>query len=168
MDAEDAEQNFEYVELGTRDPAPEARAGLALGLKDTYFDGVEALVLDWFTAEPDIEVSQHLLDHMVKQASNCLSYEAMVLEVYERAPISSSLRQRMEAGAAGTPLYGKFKRMDGSMDLFRGVLRVTNNTFNVSGNIQGGAVSLGGDATNVALTNNYYNQQTIEAVQSEL
>ena len=45
MTPEDAESNFEFVELGTNDPAAEARAGLALGLRDTYFDGLEALVL---------------------------------------------------------------------------------------------------------------------------
>jgi len=168
MTPEDAEQNFEFIELGTQDPAVEARAGLALGLRDTYFDGIEALVLDWFTSESDTEVSQHLLDHMVRQCSNCANYEAMVLEVYEKEPTGSSLRQRMEAAAAGSSLYGKFKRMDGSLDLFRGATSVTNNTFNVSGNIQGGAVSLGGDATNFAPTTIHYSPQTIEAIQSEL
>jgi hypothetical protein len=168
MSPEDAEAYFEYIELGTRDPAIEARSGLALGLRDTYFDGLEALVLDWFTSEPDQEVSQYLLDHMVKQASDCLSYEAMALEVYEKEPAGSSLRQRMEAAAAGTTLYGTFKRIDGSLDLFRGVTFVTSNTFNVSGGIQGGAVSLGGNATNLAPTTIHYNPQTIEAIQSEL
>jgi hypothetical protein len=168
MTPEDAEQHFEYIELGTQDPAAEARAGLALGLRDTYFDGVEAIVLDWFTSEPDAEVNQHLLDHMVRNSSDCPSYEAMVLEVYEKEPAGSSLRLRMEAAAAGTVLYGKFKQMDGTLDLFRGVTLVTNNTFNVSGGIQGGAVSLGGDATNSAPTTIHYNPQTIEAIQSEL
>jgi hypothetical protein len=121
---EDAERYFEYVELGTRDPAVEARAGLALGLRDTYFNGIEVLVLDWFTSESDLEVSHYLLDHMVKQASNCPNYEEMVLDVYEKEPTGSSLRERMEAAAAGTVLYGKFKRMDGSLDLFRGVTRL--------------------------------------------
>jgi hypothetical protein len=105
---------------------------------------------------------------MVKQASNCPSYEEMVLDVYEKEPNGSSLRQRMEAAAAGTVLYGKLKRMDGSLDLFRGVISVTNNTYNISGGIQGGAVSLGGDATNVAPTTIHYNPQTIESIQLEL
>ncbi len=68
MTPEDAERNFEYLELGMRDPVAEARAGLAIGLKDTFFDGLEALVLDWFTGEHDAEVRQHLLDHMIKLA----------------------------------------------------------------------------------------------------
>jgi len=73
----------------------------------------------------------------------------------------------MEAAAAGTALYGKFKRMDGIPDLFRGVTNVTNKTFNV-GSIQGGAVSLDGDAVNSGMTTIHYNPQTIEAIQSEL
>jgi hypothetical protein len=168
--AEDAERNIEYIELGTRDPIAETRAGLAVGLKDTYFDGLEALVLDWFTSEHDPGTSEHLLEHMIKQARHCRSYEAMVLEVYEKEPPGSSLRQRMEVGAGGTFLYGKFKQisMVDSTDLFRGVPTVTNNTFNISGGIQAGAVAVGGNAENSGSTQIHYNPQTIEAIQSEL
>ena len=169
MTAEDAERNFEYVELGSRDPAVEARAGLAVGLKGTYFDGLEALVTDWFISEPEAEVRQHLLDNMIRQAGNCASYEGLVVEIYEKEPTGSSLRKRMEATAAGTSLYARLRRADRSGDLFEGVINVTNNTFNIKGGIQGGAVSLGGDATNIgSTTSNQYNQQTVEAIQSEL
>jgi hypothetical protein len=168
MTPEDAERNFEYLELGMRDPVAEARAGLAIGLRDTFFDGLEALVLDWFTGEHDAEVRQHLLDHMIKQASDCPSYEAMALEIYEKEPLASSLRQRMEVTAAGTHIYGKFKRMDGTSDLFRGATIVTNKTYNISGGIQGGAVSVGGDATNVGPTTFHYNSQTVESIKLEL
>jgi len=168
MSPEDAERNFEYVELGTRDPSVEARAGLARGLKETYFDGLEALVLNWFVAEPDTETRQLLMDHMIRQADNCPSYEAMALEIYEKEPADSAFRTRMEAAAAGGKLYGQLKRADLTGDLFGGVTNVTNNTFNVSGTIQGGAVSFGGDAVNTGTTNNHYSAQTTEAIQSEL
>ena len=170
MTAEDAERNFEYIELGTRDPSAEARSGLALGLKATYFDGLDALVLDWFTAEPEADVRQHLIDHMIRQAESSASYEVMALEIYEKEPVGSSLRRRMEAVAAGTALYAKFKQRDGTLDLFRGATFVTNKTtnYNISGTIQGGAVSVGGDATNLAPTNIQYSAQTITAIQSEL
>lgn len=169
MTPEDAKENLEYIELGSRDPSSEARIGLALGLRDTYFDGLEALVLDWFTTEPDSDVSQHLLDHMVRQARLCGSYEAMVIEVYEKEPAGSSLRRRMEASAAGTEVYIKLRQLDidGGNDLFR-VTNVTNNTFNISGGIQGGAISIGGNAENTGEVSLHYNPQTIEAIQSEL
>lgn len=169
MTAEDAERNFEYIELGSRDPASEARVGLALGLRGTYFDGLEALVIDWFVNEGDADVRQHLLDHMIQQASNSASYEALVLEIYEKEPSGSSLRRRMEAAAAGTSLYAKFRRADRSGDLFGGVSNLTNNTFNIKGGIQGGAVSLGGDAANVgSKTTISYDAQNLTAIQSEL
>jgi hypothetical protein len=168
MTAEDAEQNFEYVELGSRDPIAEARSGLALGLGGTYFDGLEALVIDWFINEPDSEVSQHLLDHMIRQSEDCASYSALVLEIYEKEPTGSSLRKRMETTAAGTILYSRLRQIDRSDDLFGGVTNVTNNTFNIKGGVQGGAVSLGGEATNVGSTAIHYNPQTVEAIQSQL
>src|ERR1700693_1714050 len=43
------------VALGTADPETEAKIGLATGLKDTFFDGLEAIVLDWFPKEPPRE-----------------------------------------------------------------------------------------------------------------
>jgi hypothetical protein len=168
MSEDTAERHFEYLELGMRDPEIEPRVGLAIGLKDTYFDGLEVVVLDWFTNEGNAGVRQHILDHMIRQSYQCPNYAAMVLEVYEKEPPGSSLRQRMEAAAAGLAIYGKFRAMDGSMDLFRGATIVTNNTFNISGNVQGGAVSIGGDAHNSGITSIHYNPQTIQALQSEL
>lgn len=121
------------MELGSRDPIAEARSGLALGLGGTYFDGLEALVIDWFINEPDSEVSQHLLDHMIRQSEDCASYSALVLEIYEKEPTGSSLRKRMETTAAGTILYSRLRQIDRSDDLFGGVTNVTNNTFNIKG-----------------------------------
>ncbi len=107
MNGADASEYMEYFELGMQDPDPEARAGLALGLRDTYFDGLEPIILDWYTSEGEVEVSQYLLDHLIKQARHCPHYEVMATEVYESEPTGSATRQRMEATAAGTPLFGK-------------------------------------------------------------
>lgn len=167
MTPEDAEKFFEYLELGSLDPSPEARTGLAVGLKDTYFDGLDAFVLDWFTSEADADVRCYLLDHMVRQALLSPSYERMVLELYEKEPVGSALRERMEAMAAGMAMYAKLKRADQSMDLFKG-LNVTNNTYNIAGAIQGGAISLGGDASNQGSVKAHYAQQTVEELQREL
>lgn len=168
MSPEDAERNFEYIELGSRDPSSEARVGLARGLKDSYFDGLEALVLDWFMGEPEIEIRQQLMEHIIRQADNCASYESLALEIYEKEASGSAFRKQMEAAAAGGKLFGQFKRVDLSGDLFEGVINVTKNTYNVSGTIQGGAVSFGGDAVNTGTTNNHYSAQTVEAIQGEL
>jgi hypothetical protein len=169
MTRDDAEKYTEYIVLGTKDPEAEARIGLAGGLRDTYFDGLEIIVMDWFVSESEPDVSQLLMDHMVRQARHCSNYEHMALDVYEKEPTNSSARQRMLANAAGTPIYVKMREVEADAnDLFRGAQHVTNNTFNVSGGIQGGAVSLGGDAKNAGATSIHYNPQTVEHIQSEL
>lgn len=169
MTPEDAERNYEYIEFGSRDSSVEARTGLALGLKDTYFDGLEALVLDWFISEPDGEVRQYLMDHIVRQAPNCPSYEGMAIEIYEKEPAGSNLRKRMEATAAGSAMYAKLKRTALTGDLFElGGINMTKNVVNISGGMHGGAVSAGGDAVNSNQSIVHYNSQTIEAIQSEL
>lgn len=168
MSAKNAKHYMEYIQLGARDLEPEARAGLSFGFKDTFFDGLEALVLDWFVTETDLEVRQNLLDHMVRQASHCPSYDSMATEIYEAEPPGSALRQRMEAMAVNTPLYRKFRRieLDGTLDLFRGGSTMTKNTFNISGAV--GAVSIGGNADNTGATSVHYNSQTVDIIRSEL
>ncbi len=41
-----AQDNYDFLVLGSEDPSAEARAGLATGLRGVYFDGLEALVLE--------------------------------------------------------------------------------------------------------------------------
>jgi hypothetical protein len=155
-----AKANLEYIELGAGDPHPEARLGLAVGLRETFYDGIEPLVLDWFYSESDQEVSQSLLDHFIRQSQKCQNYEETAIEFHERAGVGSVARQRMEAYAAGTPLYGKLQQIsyDGSNDLFRS-MTIMNMTIN--GGIQAGAVSIKGNATNSGTTNVHY-QATIQ------
>src|SRR5437899_519578 len=105
---------------------------------------------------------------MIRQTDNCPSYNSMALEIYEKEPRNSLLRQRMEAVAAGTSLFGRFKRADEPDDLFRSSTTITHNTINVRGDLQGGAISLGGDAQNLGATSVHYNPQTIQLIQSEL
>ena len=169
MTPEDAARYQEYIVLGTQDPQVEARLGLAGGLKNTFFDGLETVVLDWFVEEGDLDVSQLLMDHMIRQARHCSHYEALVLDFYEKEPGGSAVRQRMEARAAGTPLYMKMKRLDASglSDLFGGLVQMTNN-INIQGGIQAGSVSVGGKAENTGAVSVHYNPQTVELIQKEL
>lgn len=169
MHNDDAKENIEYIQLGMSDSDLDARLGLAIGLKDTFFDGLEALVLDWYLGEADEEVRQSILDHLIKQSAHCDNYSSMVLEIYEKESRESQLRRRMEINASGLPLYAKFKKIDfdNTGDLFGGLTSVTNN-FNFNGGIQAGAVSVGGNAQNIGPTSIHYNPQTIEAIRSEL
>jgi hypothetical protein len=170
MSGKDAKQHLELIVLGSSDPEPEARIGLAIGLRDTFFDGLDDVVLPWFVSESNPEVSQRLMDHIIRHAEKCPSYEHLVFDFYEKEPQGSAMRQRMEATAAGTKIYVRMKKTEASNDndLFGGEYHVTNN-FNINGNIQGGAVAIGGgDATNYGTAATHYNPQTIEIIRAEL
>lgn len=161
---------IDYISLGSKDPESEARMGLAVGLENTFFDGIDELVLEWFFSEPETEVRQHLLDHIIKQSDRHSTYESMAINLYEKEPSDSRSRQRMEVSAVGTSLFSKFRRIsyDGSNDLFRHGGNMSNTTININGNIQGAAVAVGGNASNSGTASNYFDSATINAIQSEL
>ena len=60
--------------MGSEDPSPEARAGLATGLRDIFFDGFETLILDWYDDEDSEGVKQRLLEHMARNAGRSPAY----------------------------------------------------------------------------------------------
>ena len=168
MSADDAQKNWDLVRLGAGDDEQAARFGLAVGLKETFFDSLEALVLDWLFKEDDTEVRFALTDHVVRQYAQYPRYEQAALELYGNAAPLSEVRRRMEAVAAGTGLYGKLRTIgfDGTADLFRGATFVkseTNNTFNI-GTVQAGAAAFGGNARNEG---DVSNQNDVE-IQNEI
>jgi hypothetical protein len=170
--------NFDYFRLGAGDADAEARSGLALGLARTHMDGIEPLVLDWYDKEKDSEVRHRLLDHIVRHADLVPSYNMLALEIYKADVTPATLKRRMEAAAAGSPLYATFKRhsLAGDADLFdfiakqpHGVTLImnNNNSINVTGNIIGSSIAQGGDAS-TSSTNSVYSEQTIRDIRSEL
>jgi nucleoside phosphorylase len=106
-----AQDNYEFLVLGSEDESAEARAGLATGLREIYFDGLETLILDWFDDEQVEQVKQRLLEHMARNAARCAAYTSPVLRAYEAADGSSLSRARLEAAARDTDLYLRMKRI---------------------------------------------------------
>ncbi len=148
-----AAAHIELIRQGAEDEDAEARRGITLGLKETYFDGLDAFVTEWLFSEGDDEVRNSLVDHIVCQSSKSASYEETALELYSKEAVGSRARQRMEAAAAGTALYGKLQRISAqqSLGLFAIAARedgtkIVNNTFNI-GSITGNA-AFNGDAVN--------------------
>ena len=106
-----AQDNFEFLVMGSQDPAIEARAGLATGLKDIYFDSLETLVLDWYHDEDSEAVKQRLLEHMARNAEKCSSYRGPVLKAYDASDANSLTRARLESAARDTELYTEMKKI---------------------------------------------------------
>lgn len=167
-DSGNDEIRWDLVRLGMEDPDADARSGLATGLRDVYFDGLEPMMLDWCLTEDDPEVQPLIVDHLVRQCHRCPAYHEMAIQLYERAPAGSSMRQRMAASAERTPLYGPFRRIDfgGQNDLFTAGAVIMADNISI-GNLQAGAVAINGDASNTGIVTNQYDAKTIESVQSD-
>lgn len=143
-------QRHEIIVQGSKDEDSEARLGLAIGLRESFYDGLEQITVDWFHEEDDTEVSAYILDHIVAQADNVATYERIAIDHYEFASGDKKKRFRMEASASGAKIYGDFKRISiGQEAGFFGLSggSVTNNNFYNNGTIQG-AISQSGDAVN--------------------
>lgn len=144
-------QRHEIIVQGSKDTDNEARLGLAIGLRDSFYDGLEGVTVDWFHEEDDQEIAAYILDHMIAQAAKVRTYETIALEHYEFATGDMKKRFRMEASAAGTKIYGDFKRksIEQEVGLFglMGGSVTNNNSFINNGTLQG-AVSQSGQAVN--------------------
>lgn len=171
MEATDTEPHWEYIRLGMDDPSKEARKGLAVGLKATFVDVFEPMIMDWVANEPDPEVRQHIMEHIVRQAGRSRKYERYAIEVYDGEPTGSTLRQSMEASAVQTPMYAKFKQIGaGAPDLFEGAsLTMVEKQYNF-GSITAGAMAFdNSEAVNHGTTNvQSLTQQQVQTVVSEL
>ncbi|MFG1242278.1 hypothetical protein V5F31_07840 [Xanthobacter sp. V7C-4] len=166
--SDDISKHFEYIELGSRDPDSDARLGLATGLREAYFDGIEPFILDWFYSEDCPEVSHALIDHVIRQSPKAINYFNTAIEFYEKESGSSPRRLRMEGAAIGLPIYSRMKAIsvDGAADLFRGTIIV--NTTNINGGVQGGSISINGDSNNSGDVKNSYDAKTVETINSIL
>jgi len=168
MEASSTGANSDYITAGIEDRSPEARLGLAVGLKDSFSPSLVPQVLEWFTREMDTEIRSQIVDHIVRQAERSDAYWQHAVDAFERGRPEE--RDRMLAAAAGSKLYSRLSQIKysrGGMDLFRGDNFVQNNNFNI-GNIQAGAVAINGGEAKARDTTNTYNTQTIELIQSHL
>ncbi|MBZ9682725.1 MULTISPECIES: hypothetical protein [unclassified Mesorhizobium] len=139
---------------GVDDRSQEARAGLAKGIRDSFYEGLDGVILDWWAREKDEEVHQLIVDHFVRQASHAQPYKNLALEIYSAA--DTRVRERMEAAAATREIYKEFraKSYNDELGSLFGGGNVT--TYNID-KFQSGVTSFGGNATNegsVSLTLN--------------
>ncbi|WP_139812052.1 hypothetical protein [Ensifer aridi] len=120
----------ELIAIGSKDTSVEARLGLAIGLRDTWYNGLDTITLDWHYEETDEEVRDFVLDHIVAQAEQSSGYRTSAIEIYQASAADMRKRQRMEAASFQTELRKEFRRMAHQEEegLFgNGGTQVTNN-----------------------------------------
>jgi hypothetical protein len=137
----------EMVLRGKDDTSDEARSGLARGIRDSFYDGLEPITLHWWGSEKNADVQKQIVDHFVRQSHRTESYAKLAIELYEDDRHRRE-RERMEAMAAGSPLYLRFRKYSSEQELGP-LFREGNvtNTYNI-GNFQSGVTSFGGNASN--------------------
>jgi hypothetical protein len=113
---EDLRRRLDLTSRGSIAAPDDAREGLAKGIKDNYYDGLETVTIEWFQQEQHKPIRGILAEHVARFSDECGPYEDLALEINEA---DESLRGRLLLGAEGKPLYGKLKGTD-SGRLFEG------------------------------------------------
>jgi hypothetical protein len=133
-----------------------ALEGLALGVREIWYDGIERPVVDWYQAQQEERVQMALLEHMARQSDKSSTYCDFVIDRY-RNDATTLLRARLKEAAATTALYGKLQSLD--EDLFNrqgalfvnvsdgGTLNMTRNNQTITGgNVNIGVNTVGGNS----------------------
>lgn len=164
-----ARANLDFLDEASNDQDADARAGLARGLKETYFDGLEEIVVPWILEEADPSVTAFLLDHMATQSIHMVRYHDFVEQAYRAEGNGSPLRARLEAAAKGTPLataLGRIRVLGDNADLLHLGSNEVNNSFTFNGPATG-AFSGSGNATTGDISA-MYQQQAPQLAREEL
>ncbi|MFN8684258.1 hypothetical protein ACDP63_24615 [Paracoccus sp. P2] len=140
------------IEVGSRDSDPEARMGCAIGLRDTWYDGIEPIVCDWLLSEEEQEIQRYLLDHLVRQAPKSTSYASLTIELFENFQNDTEARQVMMIAASGGPLFRDLKLIELKED--QGFLYskgqsmgTTNNNITINNHGSMGQTSISGSGS---------------------
>jgi hypothetical protein len=104
-------KHLDLVRYAQSDESIEVREEAAIELRDVYVQGLSNPVRDWFFNEVYQEARFALLEHMAAQSSHDETYGKIALEFYQRALQKSDARNRIEAAAAGTPLFRELRKV---------------------------------------------------------
>ena len=170
-DKDTAEKHNELIVEGSESDHASVREGVAMGLRDIFFDSLDTIIIDWSLSEDDIVIREKLWEHMAANAQHSAGYREEAERAYRHSSTNSALRARLEAACKEKGLSLTFKKIalqTGDPDLFTQISggNVTNNqTFN--GSVQTGALSNAGPG-NTGNINIGQQQQAVSAVEAEL
>ncbi|WP_432770780.1 MAG: hypothetical protein HEQ22_08640 [Sphingopyxis sp.] len=151
-DATSLQKHLEMIDVARKDGSREVREEAAIGLRETFVNGIENRVIEWFFREDHDETKNALLDHMAAHCSQSEQYKSIVLDFYRSSGFKSDARNRIEAASIKTDLYRELRMIEmedeqGRLfanDNFGKGSTMVNNNQNFIGN-QIGAVTGSGD-----------------------
>lgn len=102
----DLRDRLDLIAKGSYSTSAEAREGLAKGVRDVYFDGVEEVIIPWFQQESVPGIRKVLVEHVAAYSDDCGPYADLARKIYDDEP---DLQKKILIGAEGTRLYGELK-----------------------------------------------------------
>ena len=143
-----AVRHYDAIVGATESTFPEVREGVAIGLRELYYDSLDVTVADWFLDERDSVVRDRLLEHMATHVTKSSAYRDEVMKAYREAANGSVLRSRLEAANRDDAVALEMRRIALQMndpDLFASMMGPTmNSTQNFHGNVNAGGISNSG------------------------
>ena len=153
-----SEKRNQVIILGSGDPSAEARLGCAIGILDSWYEGLEEITSDWFFDEPNEDARLAILDHIVRQSQRCDAYSDLAVELFEGFENDKTICDRMIAQAARLPLSNKLKKIESERSsglLFPMEMQKMTNNFTFNNPSFQGQTSFGeGDNINNGHQNN--------------
>lgn len=165
-----ARNSHDFIVSASEDESLRAREGLATGLRDLYYDGIEELVLDWLHDDrEELSVREKLMEHIARHAHVLPTYRDITLQEFRTSGERSLMRARILASARDGDLILELRKievMSNNLDLFDQLAgpNVTNNQ-HFHGPVTAGGISMSGTGTSGNPTVAQYNVAASEALQ---
>lgn len=103
---QDLTERQELIIVGSNLPAEEAREGLANGLTQEFYEGLQDVTISWAQTENEQRVLLPLAEHFARHAEEVPSYRDEALAFFDRG---AEFRERVRMGAEGTALYAEVR-----------------------------------------------------------
>jgi len=103
---QDLTERQELIIVGSNMPAVEAREGLANGLTQEFYEGLQDVTISWAQTENEQRVLLPLAEHFARHSEEVPSYRDEALTFFDRG---TEFRERVRVGAEGTALYAEVR-----------------------------------------------------------
>lgn len=149
-------KHYDSVVEASDSPFPEVREGLAIGIRDIFYDSLDTTVVDWYVDETDPVIRDRLLEHMAAHASQVSFYKDEVLGNYRASAPNSELRARLEAANQDETLALEMRKIalrSEEPQLWDAIKEESmGNTQNFFGPVSAGAISNSGNSSSGNVT----------------
>ncbi|MDQ0251502.1 hypothetical protein J2W22_003590 [Sphingomonas kyeonggiensis] len=167
-----AKRHYDLIVEGSESDYADVREGVAMGLRDIFYDSLDTIVIDWSLTEEDIVIREKLWEHMAVNAEYSPGYREEAEKAYRSSSANSALRARLEAAGKDQGLLLTFRKIalqTGDPDLFTQIAgnTVTNNIQNFQGPLQAGAISNAGPG-NTGTVSIGQQQQAVSSIEADL